>query len=92
MVAKADRSVGAAGGRREPSLRTGPRRMLRLLQGPQTRRMQLRQWCRRFVKEKGDVQSRQLADALSSIHRPAPSIVYGRTPTAVTARREMSCH
>jgi len=55
MVANADRSVGAGGGRRDPSLRTGPSRMLRELQGPQTSRMQLRQWCRRFISVKADV-------------------------------------
>ena len=52
------------------------RRMLRLEQAPQTKRAQLRQWCRRFVKLKAWWHNKQCGLAPSSIQGRA-AIVAG---------------
>ena len=54
------------------------KRMLRELQAPHTSRAQLRQWCRRFVKEKAWWQSKQCGLAPSSIHGLAAIVLRGQ--------------
>lgn len=90
ICAKALRNVGGGGGRGGAPWGAGASRIDRDEQGPQTKRMQDRQWCRRFANVNGAVHSRHVADAESCIQVVASAIVVAvrafRSSSFATAR------